>query len=406
MRLGVFAVLAAAGLLTACASTEPLGPAATYAPPPGAAPPPAPAPTVPSAQLTRVADLPGWDEEDHLAALRALQAGCGVARDAAMQAVCARARRLGAVDESAARGFLEANFVVAQVVDGGLLTAYFAPEYEARAHSEGDFTAPVRPRPGDLVVIDLGLFDPALSGRSITGKLAQGRLLPYDDRAAIEQSPADEALAWMRPEDLFFMQIQGGGVLDLPGGRRLRAVFSASNGRAFVGVANVLRDQGLADTSGDSIRAWLADHRGAEADAVMRRNPRYVFFSLSPDDGRDPPGAAGISLPPGRALAVDPARHRLGGVYWIDARAPTLNGAVPTYRRLALALDTGGAIKGDVRADLYLGRGARAGAEAGRVRHALRLYALEPVGDEVGGLLDSLAREDAARKASRTAAAP
>jgi membrane-bound lytic murein transglycosylase A len=405
MRLGVVAFLAAAGLLTACATPEPLGPVATYAPPPPA-PSPAPVPYAPSGQAMRVADLPGWDAEDHVAALKALQAGCGVGRDGAMQAVCARARRLGATDETAARGFLEANFVVAQVADGGLLTAYFAPEYEARTHSEGDFTAPVRPRPADLVVIDLGLFDPALSGRNITGKLVQGRLLPYDDRTAIEQSPVDDVLAWMRPEDLFFMQIQGGGVLDLPGGRRLRAAFNGSNGRAFVGIANVLRDQGLADTSGDSIRAWLADHRGSEADAVMRRNPRYVFFNVSADDGRDPPGAAGISLPPGRALAVDPARHRLGGVYWIDASAPTLNGAVPSYRRLTLALDTGGAIKGDVRADLYLGRGARAGAEAGRVRHALRLYALEPVGDEVGGLLDSLAREDAARRGAKAAAAP
>ena len=110
----------------------------------------------------------------------------------------------------------------------------------------------------------------------------------------------------------------------------------------------------------------------------MRLNPRYVFFSLAPDDGRQPVGAANVPLPPGRALAVDPAFHPMGELYWIDASAPILNGAFPAYRRLAMALDTGGAIKGDVRADLYLGQGAAAGAEAGRVRHTLRLYRLVP----------------------------
>jgi len=111
----------------------------------------------------------------------------------------------------------------------------------------------------------------------------------------------------------------------------------------------------------------------------MRLDPRYVFFRLEPDDGVEPTGAAGAPLIPGRSLAVDPSRHALGGLYWIDATAPSLNGAYPSYRRLALALDTGGAIKGDIRADLYLGKGPLAGAEAGRVRHVLSLYALEPL---------------------------
>jgi membrane-bound lytic murein transglycosylase A len=185
----------------------------------------------------------------------------------------------------------------------------------------------------------------------------------------------------MRPEDLFFMQIQGSGRLRMPDGRRLKASFTASNGRPFIAIANILLSRGAltaADLSAQAVHAWLAAHRGSEADEVMRQDPRYVFFKMAADDGLEPTGSAGITLIPGRSLAVDPTAHAMGGLYWIDATAP-LNGAVSTYRRLALALDTGGAIKGEVRADLYIGSGAEAGLEAGRVRHALTLYVIAPV---------------------------
>jgi len=185
----------------------------------------------------------------------------------------------------------------------------------------------------------------------------------------------------MRPEDLFFLQIQGSGVLEFPDGRRTRALFDTVNGAPFVAIAASMRRQGLLaanQTSGDAIRAWLAAHRGPDADTVMRLNPRYVFFRLAPDDGREPAGAAGVALPAGRAVAIDPAEHAMGELLWLDGEAPTLSGAFPVYRRLVMALDIGGAIKGAARADLYLGRGPGAGAEAGRVRHDLRLYRLVP----------------------------
>ncbi len=110
----------------------------------------------------------------------------------------------------------------------------------------------------------------------------------------------------------------------------------------------------------------------------MDQDPRYVFFAISMDDGREPAGTAGEPLIAGRSIAVDQSLHALGGAYWIDADSPTLAGAPTLYRRLVMALDTGGAIKGAVRADLYLGRGDAAGDEAGRVRHVLKLYALVP----------------------------
>jgi membrane-bound lytic murein transglycosylase A len=204
----------------------------------------------------------------------------------------------------------------------------------------------------------------------------------YAERAEIEMRPARDALAWLRPEDLFFLQIQGSGVLEFSDGETLRAVYDGSNGAPFVGLAAPMRRQGLLadnDTSAESIRAWLSAHRGPAAQAVMNLDPRYVFFRLETDDGVEPSGAAGLRLIPGRALAVDPARHAMGEAFWVEATAPALAGAFPAYRRFAMALDTGSAIKGEARADLYLGRGADAGLEAGRVRHILRLYRLTPV---------------------------
>ncbi len=376
MRRRALTGLLAAASLGGCVAVGPRSPMIGVPPapvplqPPPPAPaalsPPSPAPA-PLAHVTRPGPfdtLPGWARDDHAAAFRAFAAGCAVARDVRLMTICQRARALGALDEAAARAFLEASFRPDPVGDAGLLTAYFTPVYEARMDPEGDFTAPVRPRPADLPRPD-----------------AHGALI-YADRAAIEARPAPDALAWMRPEDLFFLQIQGSGVLTIPGQPPLRAVFDGSNGAPFLGLAAPMRRQGLladADTSAEHIRAWLMSHRGSEADRLMRLDRRYVFFRLEPDDGLDPAGASGVRLIPGRALAVDQDHHPMGEVLWLDATAPGLSGAFPAYRRLALALDTGGAIKGEIRADLYLGRGPDAGLEAGRVRHVLKLYRLTPV---------------------------
>lgn len=379
-RLGLIAVLASLAL-AACTTTAPMAPPAPIASVPTTQAPTSP-PAAATASVLAFETLAGWSQEDHLAALDAFRAGCGVSRDQDLARVCRLARDGGPRDESGARLFLEANFRPQAVGDQGLLTAYFAPKYDARMSRSVEFSAPVRAAPADLVMLDLGAFEPGLAGKKVAGRVKDGRFEPYPDRAAIEASPVDKPLAWMRPEELFFLQIQGSGVLALPDGRRVRAAYAGANGKPFVGIANAMRERGLlsdANTSGDAIRAWLADNRGPRADEIMRLNPRYVFFKLSEDDGKEPVGAAGVPLPAGRAIAVDPSRHAMGELYWLDAAAPKLAGAFPAYRRLAVALDIGGAIKGEVRADLYTGSGPGAGAEAGRVRHDLRLYRLVPV---------------------------
>ncbi|MFO1012993.1 MAG: MltA domain-containing protein [Caulobacteraceae bacterium] len=354
--------LAGCGTTPKPAVTPPVTP-----PPPAISTPPVTPPPLSQAWSREFAALPGWADDDHAAALAAFRATCGAARDPAWAEVCRKARDLGPVSELAARRFLETNFRPEALTGDGLLTAYYAPEYEARDRPDAEFSAPVRPRPADLRVTD--------------GSQA------YPDRTVIEARPAGDALAWMRPEDLFFLQIQGSGSLTFPDGRRLRAIYDSNNGKPFRGIATAMRQRGLLaenNTSGDAIIRWLAAHRGPEADEIMQLNPRYVFFRLGPDDGADPAGAAGVPLPAARSIAVDTSLHPLGELYWIDAKAPVLNGAFPVYQRLVIALDTGGAIKGEVRADLYLGRGAAAGVEAGRVRHTLRLWRLVPVVDPWG----------------------
>ncbi len=346
------AALTAVGLgLAACATQSPTPTLPTAAaPPPRIAGPAAPNP---------FAVLSGWLDDDHPAALRAFRSACRAAHDPALAPACAAAASVDPGSEAAARAFFE-RFFRPQLIGGeGLLTAYFTPIYEARRAPSDTFTAPVRPRPSDAAGV--------------------GAVTARDDRAAIEARPASDALAWMRPEELFFLQIQGSGVLVFPGGERAKAMFDGANGAPFVAIGGPMRRSGLlTDTSGDAIRAWLAAHRGKTAREVMDLDPRYVFFRLAGDDGLDPAGAAGVTLVPGRAVAIDPERHRLGDLLWIDAVAPTLPGAYPSYRRLVVALDTGNAIKGAVRADLYLGRGPLAGLEAGRVRHTLSIFRLEP----------------------------
>ena len=343
--------------LAACATTPVAPPVPTGPGPSGLSPTP---------EGLSPATLPGWNDEDHLAAFEAWATGCTVARDAASRTWCDRAMHIKQtskpVTPSMARAFFEDGFTVvaARREDGmpGLLTSYFAPDFAARHAPDAEFDMPVRPRPAGWT---------------------RGQVLPV--RADIEAVPAPDALAWMRAEDLFSMQIQGSGYLTFEDGTRARAAYAADNGQPFTGIARPMAEQGLlpADgTSGAAIQAWLAAHRGPEARAIMALNPRYIFFAVDPDDGGQPNGAAGIPLTARRSIAVDPAHWRYGDLVWISADGGNLVGARASYQGLVVALDTGSAIRGLVRADFYMGRGDAAGEEAGAVRHPLRMWRLVP----------------------------
>lgn len=326
----------------------------------------------------QVAELPGWSEDRLAEAVPAFLAGC---RPPALpEDLCAEAAALPADDDAAARRFFESRFTLRRAGEG-LMTGYFEPELRGAPTPDSEYAAPLRGRPADLVEVDLGRFSDELRGRRVAGRVRDGRLLPYPDRAAIEEGAVEApVLLWVDdPAAKFFLQIQGSGRVVLPDGTVRRVGYAAQNGRAYVPIGRLLADRGeipREQVSMQSILAWLERAGPERAAALMNENPSYVFFRevpARPDQG--PTGSLGVPLTPLRSIAVDRAHIPLGSPIWIVTRHP-LTGA--PLRRLVLAQDTGGAIKGEARADLFWGWGEEAADAAGRMQEKSEIFVLEP----------------------------
>ena len=360
----------------------------------GACAPKAPPP--PHLELTRVAysDLPGWRDGDQAAALPALLRSCaafakmpddaslgvgGVARD--WRKPCAEAAALDRPTDATVRQFFENTFTAFAMTDNGkgdaLVTGYYEPKIAAARQKSARFGVPILARPPDLVGASLGDFRPSWRGERIAGRVVDGRLVPYWTRAEIEAGALDRfhlALFYAAdPIDLFFLQIQGSGRVRLPDGRTVEIGYDGENGRAYVALGRILVERGamtLDQVSMQSIEAWLRAHPAA-AKTLMDKNPSYVFFRVLA--GGAPLGAEGVDLTPQHSVAVDPRFVPLGMPMWLDiAQRSTAT------RRLAVAQDTGGAIKGPLRADLFCGAGAAAAAQAGPLRASGRMFLLLP----------------------------
>jgi membrane-bound lytic murein transglycosylase A len=383
--------LAALWLLASCAPAPqtPLTPGIPSGQPGKPATPPSPpepeTPYVPGPNpvppAVRLSTLPGWAQTDPFVAIEALRATCAYKKGRQYADVCQAMAAQDFESPEQIKDFLNSHLQIEVIPGTGTLTGYFVPDYEASTTATEEFSQPVRGKPADLVYVPGSQMHPAQAAAKVAARHAGGAYVPYYSRAEIERQPAT-ADYYMRPSDYFFMQIQGSGFLDTPDGKRVYAAYAADNGLPFVGIARTLVDKGLMtpdQTSGDNIHAWLDAHKGPEAQAIMNSDRRYIFFSINPDQS-DPVGAAGLPLPPGSAVAIDPAYHDLGDLLWIDASVGdnALDGAFPVYDRLVSALDTGGAIKGNVRADLYVGHGDRAGNEAGKIKHVLTMWKIVP----------------------------
>ena len=298
---------------------------------------------------------------------------------------CIFGAAIPAGDNVAARAFIERHFTPLAVFDGeamdGLFTGYFEPLLRGSRTRGGNFQTPLYARPDDLITVELGRFREAWRNERIAGRAVDGALAPYDTRAEIDQgSLARRArvLAWVTdPIDAFFLHIQGSGRVVLAEGGEMRAGFAAQNGHAYVPIGRVLVERGVLtreQVSMQSIRAWLAAHPD-ESRALLHANPSYVFFREL--DGEGPLGSEGVALTPGRSLAVDRSQIALGVPIWLDAEDPL----DPDRRlqRLMVAQDTGGAIRGIVRGDVFWGAGADAAERAGRMRARGRFWVLLPV---------------------------
>jgi membrane-bound lytic murein transglycosylase A len=307
-------------------------------------------------------------------------------------AVCQSADAAEPDGAAAARAWFEANLEPFSASNhgrrDGLFTGYYEPELQASLVHEGPYQTPLLRRPADLVSVNLGDFRPDLKGRRIAGRVAGGRLVPFATRGEITSGALDTkklALAWVKnPVDAFFLQIQGSGRLDLPGGSVLRVGYDGQNGWPYTAIGRVLREIGALDPkaiSMQTIRAWLESHPG-EAQSIMDKNASYVFFKKLKvtDPSLGPPGAEGVPLTPGVSLAVDRKFHALGVPIWLDTTLPTDEAGTPgeAFRRLMIAQDTGGAIRGPVRGDVFFGFGTKATELAGRMKQKGRFFVLLP----------------------------
>ncbi len=291
----------------------------------------------------------------------------------------------GGASEEDYRAAVEALFVpVEALADASLFTGYFEPSYPASETPRGRMTAPVLTRPEGLVTADLGAFKESLRGQDVVGRVVDGRLVPFEDAGTIAAAPPTDAevLAYLDPNDLLFLQIQGSGRLVLEDGRVVRAGYAAKNGRPYVAVGKTLVADGampLEEVSMQSIEAWLDAAPPEEAARVRHSNPSYVFFRALEleDPSLGPLGAQGLPLTPGRSIAVDRRYYPMGLPVWLATDGTADN---PALRRLMIAQDTGGAIRGPVRGDVFYGSDEAAARLAGTMKAEGRLILLLPQG--------------------------
>ena len=388
LRLGAIWVVVLA--LGSCAAPPPVRPVVEQAP---------------QMQLhpASFADLPGWDQEHWSALLPALLKSCArlmiLPPDSAVgidgragtvqdwQGPCGAARNLPAGDDQAARLYWESWFSPWLATDNnqpkGIFTGYYEPEVSGSKQRHDGFNIPIYGKPNDLISFDLAHIRPDLAQKVgndiLAGRLiGNGRLDAYPNRSEIESNGlGDKAqvLVWLDdPVAAHILHIQGSGRVRLDDGSVSRLTVAATNGQRFVGLGRILADHGKVEAGATmpAIRDWLKANP-VEAVPLMRENPRYIFYREIQGDG--PIGAQGVALTAERSMAVDTRFIPLGVPVWLDSS----DGAGKPLQRLMIAQDTGAAIKGPVRGDVFWGTGEAAFQQAGRMKSSGQLWLLLPL---------------------------
>lgn len=349
---------------------------------------------------TSFAKLPGWKGDNQSKALPAFLRSCEKLRGLApksnrgsrsvqgrisdWRSICAVAALVGPGNQTEARYFFESRFTPYLVLDNakssGLFTGYYEPELRGAWQPNQVYRYPIYTRPKDLISVDLGKFSPEWKGRHLAGRIAGDKVVPFATRADIAKGALEGRrleLLWVDSAiDAFFLHVQGSGRVVLPDGSTVRIGYAGRNGHRYTPIGRELVAKGAIPTnkvSLQSIRAWL-DANPVAGTMMMERNKSFIFFRVVKGDG--PIGAQGVLLTPGRSLAVDRTFVPLGTPVWLNTTAP--GKSRKPLRRLVVAQDTGSAIKGPVRGDLFFGFGATAGIGAGHMQEKGSYYLLLP----------------------------
>ena len=286
--------------------------------------------------------------------------------------------------------FIQKNYKVYRSIGSGpdkdvLFTGYYEPFLNARRLPDNQFNVPILGRPDDLVTIDLTEFSPKYKGEKLTGRVIDGMVIPYFERKDIagegDLGGKAPVLAWLDdPVDLFFLQIQGSGRVYLDDGVALNVHYDSTNGRPYRSIGRLLIDEGkipLSEMSMQRIKSYLADNPEQARD-ILDHNPSYVFFRLE-EEG--PLGFLNVKLTPGRSIALDYRLFPLPAISFIETAKPILDGhgdiiRWENFRRFFISQDTGGAIRGPGRADIFWGNGPYAEVAAGHMRQRGNLYVM------------------------------
>lgn len=329
-----------------------------------------------------------WPSDRHAEAWPALLNSCEkLGERSEWRDVCRAAARLDQPGDARARAFFESHFRPHPVVGEsgsrkGLITGYYEPVLRGSLERTGEYRYPLYAPPEDLLTIDLGDAHPELDDLQLRGKLRGRTVVPYPTRAELASSPdalSGSELLWVDdPVDAFFLHVQGSGRVRLPDGRIVAVRYADHNGRTYRSIGRRLIHMGELERDAVnlfSIRRWLRAHPN-EAQTLFNHNPRFIFFRLDRGPVESPKGALNVPLTPGRSLAVDRDRIPLGVPVWLSTTTPG-RPDVP-LERLMLAQDTGGAIEGWVRADVFWGLGAEAERKAGLMKETGRMFVLLP----------------------------
>lgn len=337
--------------------------------------------------VSQPSGLPGWSGDDQAAALAAFLRTCR--RALRPDRACRAAGRARGADTAAARHLFETWFDAVPRTrpdrEDGFLTGYYEPEFAASPTRTAAFGTPLLARPAGLVVIETAPRPAGWPGDLTAALLAPGGFEALPDRGGIESGTLGAAappLAYLDPVDAFMVHVQGSARLALVGGGTMRVGFDGRNGYPYTAVARIVAErEGLPPSAvtADRLVDWLRTHPDLAAE-VMGQNRSYIFFRRVADGraGDGPVGAAGVPLTAGRSLAVDRRVTAYGTPVWLEGEVPSPAGGTVPMRRLVIAQDTGAAIVGPARGDLFFGSGAEAGREASLLRHPVRWTELRP----------------------------